>query len=263
LAGLVIGFWPFGGPDGVAQYATAVGEQRALVLDDGSLLQLNTNSAVTVRFSASAREIVLTGGEAMFDVRKDPARPFRVQSGQVRVEAIGTRFNVYRQAEETRVTVIEGRVTVDSPDAAASGQIGVSPDGQMSDRRRVGTDNTTNTTVELAAGEQLAIRRDGAIAERPAAVDTQRTIAWTQRRVVFDNDTLATVVAELNRYNRDKLLIDDNALRQRRISGIFTVDDPQDFAEVLASMTSIQVERRADGSVRIVRAETAAGPAER
>jgi transmembrane sensor len=263
LAGLVIGIWPIGGSDGVAHYATAVGEQRTLVLDDGSLLQLNTNTTVTVRYSSGAREIVLLSGEALFNVRKDPARPFRVQSGQVWVEAIGTRFNVYRKVEETRVTVIEGRVAVDSPGARASGRTAAGPGGQTSDRGHAGTDDTINTAVELAAGEQLAIRRDGTIAEQTVAVDTQRTIAWMQRRVAFDNDTLAKVASELNRYNRDQLIIDDETLRQRRISGVFTVSDPQSFAEVLASMTPIQFEKRADGSVRIVRAESAAEPLER
>lgn len=259
-AGLVIGLWSLGGSDGVSRYATAVGEQRTLVLDDGSLLQLNTNTSVTVRFTTDAREIVLVSGEAMFQVRKDPARPFRVQSGQVRVEAIGTRFNVYQQAEETRVTVLEGRVAVGSPRVAASDPIGVKPDVPVSDRNLPATQNSFDTPVELGAGEQLAIRRDGTITGQ-AAVDTERTIAWTQRRVVFDNDTLATVASEFNRYNRDKLIIDDHTLRQRRISGVFTVNDPQSFAEVLASMTPIRFEKHADGSVRVVRAETATEPA--
>ena len=253
-AGIVIGVRSTGSPDEVVRYATAVGEQRALVLDDGSLLQLNTDTVVTVRFSADAREIVLLSGEAMFNVRKDPARPFRVQSGPVWVKAIGTRFNVYRQAEETRVTVIQGRVAVGSPEAR--NPIGASPEDSSSDPAV--SANTNNTTVELSAGEQLAIRRDGTITGQTAAVDTQRTIAWTQRRVVFDNDTLATVASELNRYNRHKLIIDDETLRQRRISGVFTVNDPQSFAEVLASMTSIRSEKRADGSVWIVRDESAA-----
>jgi transmembrane sensor len=265
LAGLVIGIWHIGGSDRVARYATVVGEQRTLVLEDGSLLQLNTNTLVTVRFSTGAREIGLLRGEAMFDVRKDPDRPFRVASGQVRVEAIGTRFNVYRQAEETRVTVIEGRVAVDSPAAAASGQTAAGPEareGRLSERNPTATGPALHAPIELTAGEQLAVRRDGTLAGQTAAVDTQRAIAWTQRRVVFDNDTLATVASELNRYNRQKLIIDDETLRQRRISGVFTVNDPQSFAEVLASMTPIHFEKRADGSVRIVRSETAAASAE-
>jgi transmembrane sensor len=258
LAGLVMGVWSVGS-SGEQRYATAVGEQRTLVLDDGSLMQLNTNTTVTVRFTSGAREIVLLNGEAMFKVRKDPVRPFRVQSDEVRVEAIGTRFNVYRQAEETRVTVIEGRVAVDSPVAAVSKPNSGGPAGQSGGSQPPQPVDIISSAVELTAGEQLAVRQDGTIAGQ-AAVDTERTIAWTQRRVVFDNDTLATVASEFNRYNRDQLVIDDEALRQRRISGVFTVNDPQSFAEVLASMTPIRSEKRADGSVRIVRAETANDP---
>ena len=252
LAGVVIGVWSLVNPDGVVRYATVVGEQTTLVLDDGSLLQLNTSTSVTVRFTDEAREIVLLSGEAMFNVKKDPARPFRVQSGQVQVEAIGTRFNVYRQAEETRVTVIEGRVAVGS--SGDSSRDSVKPEGQAKEGNHPASTDTVNSTRELAAGEQLAIRPDGTVSGQ-SAVDTQHAVAWTQRRVVFDNDTLATVAEELNRYNRDKLIIDDTTLRERRISGVFTVNDPQSFAEVLASMTPIRSETSADGSVRIVRAE--------
>ena len=264
LAGLLFGVWSVDNRDQADRYATTVGEQRTLVLDDGSLLQLNTNTSVTVHFSDEARSIVLLGGEAMFKVKKDPARPFTVQSGQVSVVAIGTRFNVYRQAEETRVTVIEGRVAVGAPEVQNGnptkdhdGKRAASPQGTSND---TASENIVTAPVELTAGEQLAIRPDGTIAGQ-AAVNTERTVAWTQRRVMFDNDTLGTVASEFNRYNRDKLIIDDETLQQRRISGVFTVSDPQSFAEVLASMTPIRSEKRADGSVRIVRAEPPAEPA--
>jgi transmembrane sensor len=257
LAGLVFGIRGLQSPGEVARYTTAVGEQRTLVLEDGSLLQLNTNTSVTVRFSEGLRDIVLLSGEAMFKVRKDPARPFRVHSGKVWVQAIGTRFNVYRKTDETEVTVIEGRVAVDSRDTRAQ----VNSSNDASEPANAATDTVASpgdkSAVELTAGEQIAIRRDGSLAEVATSVDTEKAIAWTLRRVVFDNDTLDTVAAEFNRYNRDKLVIADSALQQRRISGVFTVNDPQSFAEVLASMTPIRFEKRTDGSVKIVSAEAA------
>ncbi len=252
--GVAIGFWP--SSDAPRQYVTGLGEQRAIVLEDGSVVQLNTNSIVNVHFDADRRDVTLLQGEAIFDVKKDAARPFRVQSGGITVQAIGTRFNVHRQDDETVVTVIEGRVAVQpaAVDSAGSNDALlpiVPPDP--------GTDRSGTTaraiSIELAAGEQLSIRRDGAVAELPVPIDTQRTLAWTQRRVVFDNDTLAFVIAEFNRYNRTKLVINDPGLRERRISGIFTVDDPEAFAEVLMSMTAVRTVTRADGSIEIVRVE--------
>ena len=248
--GLVAGLWWPGSGSGPSRYATALGEQRAIVLDDGSVMQLNTNSAVAVQFSASAREIALTRGEAIFDVKEDPARPFRVRSGAVTVEAIGTRFNVYRHAGEVRVTVIEGRVAVESADTAGGAERSAQ-DGDAA----VAALPTAANAVELGAGQQLAIRPDGALADIPVPVDIQRTTAWTQRRVVFDDDTLDTVVAEFNRYNRARLIINDPALRDRRISGIFTVDNPAAFTEVLASMAPVRTIEHADGSLEILAAD--------
>lgn len=250
--GFVAGLrWPGAGHE-PAQYATALGEQRAVVLDDGSVLQLNTRSTVAVRFTATAREILLIRGEAIFDVKKDPERPFRVRSGAVTVEAIGTRFHVYRHAAETRVTVIEGRVAVASADTASGRQPAARDRDSLSSALPV---PVSAASVELGAGEQLAIRPDGAIADVPAPADIQHTTAWTQRRVMFDDDTLDTVIAEFNRYNRVKLIVNDPALRRRRISGIFTVDNPQAFTEVLASMTPVRAIERADGSLEIVAAD--------
>lgn len=251
-AGFVFGVWPLISTDDVDRYTTAVGEQRTLVLEDGSLLQLNTNTSVTVHFSDVARDIVLLSGEAMFKVKKDSTRPFRVQSGEIWVQAIGTRFNVYRQPEQTEVTVIEGRVAVGSPEPATGSKLSATGSGNA-------TDNDP-PAVELSAGEQLAIRRDGTLTGQATPVDTERATAWTQRRVVFDNDTLAAVASEFNRYNRDKLVIADPSLQERRISGVFTINDPQSFAEVLASMTPVRFEKRADGSVRIVSADHSKDP---
>ena len=238
---LLLSFVETGGlDDDDLQYVTALGEQRAVVLEDGSVMQLNTDSAVEVRYLADARELVLLRGEAMFDVRKDPVRPFRVNSGEVRVQAIGTRFNVYRHTDRTVVTVIEGQVAVE-PTLTGTPAAG----GNVDNSGNVGDTGETQAArvarVELSAGEQLAMAVGGAVPERPVSVDTQRATAWTQRRVVFDEDPLADVIAEFNRYNRTKLAIDDIELRERRISGIFSVDDPRAFADVLASMAPVQV----------------------
>ena len=161
---------------------------------------------------------------------------------------------MYRQNDETVVTVIEGRVAVEPAAVKSTGSNGLQVQTSQPDADSdILTPMALGTVVELIAGEQLSIRRDGAIAEQPEPINTQRTLAWTQRRVMFDNDTLAFVIAEFNRYNRTKLVINDAELRERRISGVFTVDDPEAFAEVLMSMIAVRRMTHADGSIEIAR----------
>jgi transmembrane sensor len=93
-------------------YATSVGEQRSLALSDGSTVQLNSLSRIRVRYTAHERTVDLIEGQALFHVAKDLTRPFVVCSGQTRVRAIGTQFDVYRKADDTVVTVVEGRVAI-------------------------------------------------------------------------------------------------------------------------------------------------------
>lgn len=245
--GLAIGFWWLGTDIGPPKYSTGLGEQRSIVLEDGSVMQLNTNSVVTVRFTEGAREIRLTQGEAIFDVEEHPTWPFRVLSGAVKVEALGTRFNVYRHAEEIQVTVTEGRVAVESADSRGTART-MAEYGEGA----IVLPSVVAKTVEVGAGQRLTIRPGGAIADILIPVDTQRTTAWTERRVVFEDDTLDSVVAEFNRYNRTRFVINDPGLRSRRISGIFTVDDPEAFVEVLSSMAPVRAIGRTDGSVEIV-----------
>ena len=93
-------------------YATALGEQRSLALNDGSTVQLNSLSKIRIRYTEHERTVDLLQGQALFHVAKDTTRPFIVYSGQTRVRAVGTQFDVYRKADRTTVTVVEGRVAV-------------------------------------------------------------------------------------------------------------------------------------------------------
>ena len=91
---------------------TALGEQRSTVLPDGSVVNLNTQSRLEIRYSDEYRLVELIAGEVVFDVAKDASRPFRVRAGSTVVEAIGTQFNVYQQLDQIVITVVEGQVSV-------------------------------------------------------------------------------------------------------------------------------------------------------
>lgn len=212
--------------------ATAVGEQRFMTLSDGSTIALNTDSLVDIRIGPASREIGLRRGEVLLDVAEDPTRPFRVTSRDVTVEAVGTRFAVYRRPEDTLVAVVEGRVAI----SWRSPSLPVSPARQ---------DVVVARSLELDAGQQVALGSVRQVA--PTPVDPAKATAWTERRVVFENEPLEAVVAEFNRYNRTNLEVGDPVLAERRITGTFDVNDLDHFIKVLDGLEPVRVEVAADG----------------
>jgi transmembrane sensor len=211
-----------GGAFGAERYDTEIGEQRSLVLTDGSRVQLNVDSSLTARVDDAARDIRLDGGEALFEVARDPARPFRVRTPQALIEAVGTQFNVHVKGDVTTVALLEGRVIVRP-------------------LRSTGP-------VTLEPGQEITIAGTAGARFEPSAADLDTAIAWTQRRLVFEDVPLADVVEEFNRYSRQPLVIDDPAVRDVRITASFDSGSTQTFAETLASASGLSVQRRADGS---------------
>lgn len=228
------------GPD-ANTYATGIGEMRRVVLPDGSAIELNTDSRIRVDFNDVTRDIQLERGEAFFSVAKDAARPFRAISGATVVRAVGTEFNVYRKPDETVVTVVEGRVAVQNrhddgasdPPPAGAGATAATVEPPAAGRRG---SQAGSAAIELAAGHRLRIAASSGRPIRPVVtnVDVQRAAAWRQRRLVFDNEPLADIVAEFNRYNRQQLVVADSALAAQRISGVFDPGKPQSLLRFLA-----------------------------
>jgi transmembrane sensor len=198
-------------------YATEIGEQRTVKLADGSVVYLNTHSTLRVEYSPNAREIHLLRGEALFVVEKDPLRPFRVDAGQTRVQAIGTQFNVYRRPGEIEVSVIEGAV-------------------RIADKQ------------DLVAGEKVRIAAGGAI-DKPAAANIADEVAWRERRLVFRDDPLTDIVAEFNRYNADyPLRFEGDARTAPSLTGVFRADDPEALLLFLQGNSQLSIERTARGA---------------
>ena len=207
-------------------FATGHGEQLSRRLEDDSVLHLNTDSAVTIRFSKTERLVTLTSGQAEFEVTHDPARAFRVLTGSAEVVAIGTQFDVRLEEDSTLVTVIEGRVAV-----------GPSP---MSERRGRNPIDTPGY-VDVGANQQIRVTE----AEWPAmpiSVDAQHTTAWLHREIVFDHEPLEHVAAEFNRYAPKPIEIASPALRNLQISGAFATDDTDAFIAFLRTLTGVRVE---------------------
>jgi len=213
--------------DDSTRITTVVGEMRILVLEDGSRLELNTDSEVRVGFDSNARRVELIRGELLINVVKDPARPFVVSIDDVDVTAIGTQFNIYRKSDATEITVIEGRVMVDWF-----------------------VERDVDRQLELDAGQQAIVAENTPEKiQRPPDVNSVK--AWVERRLTFDDTPVAEVAAEFNRYNRSRVLVSDPALANRRITAVFDVNDPSAFIALLQGLEEIDVQMTGEGHRRI------------
>ena len=207
-------------------YQTAVGEQRSIALEDGSVVELNTHSNLRTRFSDTLRAVELVEGEAIFRVAKDAQRPFRVRSGATDIVAVGTVFNVNAHDARTIVTVLEGRVRVDNPEAASA-------------------------PIVLSVGEQLIIA-PARPALRLSLPDTERVTSWTRRRLIFEETSVADAAAEFARYSSRQIRVVDAAIAARKVTGVFDATDPASLIEFLRADQTVAIV--ADGDGWVVRA---------
>jgi transmembrane sensor len=208
-------------------FQTRHGEQQTHRLADNSILHLNTDSAVTVRYSKTERAVMLTSGEAEFEVVHDPTRAFRVNAGAAQVVDLGTQFDVRLALTSTLVTVLEGRVAVAlSPTPRAAGSLTPPPPAQF---------------VQLGAGQQISVTK-GEWPAKPTSVQARRTTAWLHRQIIFEHERLGEVADEFNRYASTPVEITAPALRGLEISGVFATDDPLPFIAFLRSLDGVRVE---------------------
>jgi len=180
-----------GAPGGLAgltaDYRTAVGEQRQVLLSDGVSLELNTQT----RISRVGQGIELLEGEV--EVLAHVAQPLKVQAGAGWVSAAQARFNVRHTDRNVCVTCIEGWLSVD----------------------------VAGRTVHMESGRQLTYGAAGIGAVE--TVDAQAVVAWREQVLVFNNATLATVVDEINRYRPGMLVLLNKQLGQRRVQARFSL----------------------------------------
>lgn len=226
---------------GSRTYVTGVGEQRELKLDDGSIVTLNTRSRVQVNFSETVRDIRLLEGEALFSVAHDKTRPFRVVAGDSTIQAIGTQFKVYRHSGGTTVAVVEGIVQI-----LRNEQVGSSSALSGGSASQAMTASVAVPSIRLSAGEVAEVMAAGQVVKSEMP-DMEKEIAWKKRReLVFTDDTLDYVAEQFNRYNHQQIQLQDDVVRGRRITGIFSADHPQSLTLFLATDPALHVERQGD-----------------
>lgn len=219
IAALVLVFWlPSRG-----LYATEVGGQRVVALDDGTQVRLDTDTRIRVRFARGERRVLLEQGQALFTVAHDAARPFRVDAGGTKITALGTVFDVRREATGARVTLVEGSVAVTDGPAGAG-------------------------AWRLTPGQQVQTSRSN---PSPVAVDATVETSWSQGHLVFRGTPLREAVAEVNRYLPDKIVLAPGAASDVAVNGSFATGDRDAFVAAVSDLFDLSVQRQRDGGVRL------------
>jgi len=216
---------------------TEQAERHQLTLTDGSEIELDPQTRLRIRFGSDSRRVYLEHGRALFRVASDPGRPFLVQTDDTAVRALGTAFAVERQPQAVVVTVAEGKVAVFNtlrPQAPAA----------LSTKRRRSSDEREggSAPVYLTANQQLTVDRSGTVVP-VHNIDSHRALAWADGKLVFQDDPIATAVAEFNRYNRIQLRVNDPLLANRPVTGTFNASEPESFAAFIQFVAGARISR--------------------
>lgn len=202
-----------------ADHATSTAEVRTIDLEDGTIVTLAAASAIAVSYTATERRISLLEGEALFQVRRDPERPFRVFTGEVRTTVVGTVFDVRRARDDVTVGVQEGVVDVS---VAAGGK-------------------WPGAGERLEAGEVISI--DPARTTRRGAIAPSLVGAWRQGQLLAQYVTLRDAVDQLRRSFNGTIILTDASLGELRITGAYTLGDPEAALRAIARAHGAVVRR--------------------
>jgi transmembrane sensor len=194
--------WTALAPRLLGDYSTRAGEQKRVVLADGSTVLLNTDSAVALDWSSDRRRIILLKGQAEFQVAPDAARPFVVAAGDLSVRALGTVFEVYEQAS--------GAVDVSVSEHAVA----------------VVLKETGGEARRVEEGQRLQYAGYGPVGTA-ATADLHRLNAWKRGKLIFRDRPLREVVAELNRYSKARIVLQGDRVGSLHVSGVFPTDGMQ------------------------------------
>ena len=209
----------------LADQRTATGEQRTLRLSDGTVINLNTHSAVDVRFDEKQRRVILQDGEILVETGHGDARPFIVETREGRLRALGTRFLVKRETQGTRLSVLKSAVAA-HPQSSADEQI-------------------------LQEGQQVLMRSHGL---DPIAALNVGADAWTRGMLVVDNARLEDLVHELGRYRRGHLGVAPE-VADLRITGSFPLNDTDLALSALLPTLPVQIEQHTAWWVTVAKAD--------
>jgi transmembrane sensor len=223
LVGVLLASLWFGDPVAalIADHSSPPGELRTVMLPDGSRADLGPSTAIKLQFNTAERRVELLGGSAYFTAVPQAVaggRPFIVETGTLTARALGTQFLVERLPRGDGVAVAEHDVEV-----TVTGREGA------------------QRPMVLSPGQSLRYGRDGQSPATVASIDPQEIAAWRRGNLVFYQMPLQEVVAELNRYRRSKIVLTDDALAARVVSGVFRIGDPDGELRIIAQELGLKV----------------------
>lgn len=192
----------------VQTFQTQTGQRTKITLPDGSVVTLDSETAMRFADMPDERRVTLVRGRAFFQVAKNRSRPFIVSAGGKHVRAVGTAFEVSLERGEMTVVLAEGKVRVEDGSSGGNGN---------------GTDMTP--------GRQLVVSTDRKWTLSNA--DVKKETSWIHGRLVFMHDPLSKAIAEVNRYSTRKLIFENGTIPDRRIVGVFSAGDVDGFVKAL------------------------------
>ena len=223
------------------KYFTDIGERGDIQLADGTHVTLNTNTRMVVAFMQSMRQVAMPYGEATFQVAADPKRPFVVQAGNRRFEALGTNFNVrVLTPDNVELTVTEGNVKVFYTRVA---------DDEIPAIARL-HDNMTFDDTTVGALHTALVEPGLQFVRKIEAADADTLLAWQQGLLRFKGAALEDVLAEVDRYTHTQFVLDDDRLRAVRIGGSFRTGDVEGLLRALRR--DFFIDSRRDGQGRVI-----------
>jgi len=204
-------------------YRTPVGGHEIISFSDGSKIELNTDTVLRTRMTTAERMVWLDKGEAYFQVKHDSAHPFIVVAGEHRITDLGTKFLVHRDASDLEVALLEGRVRYvnDAGEPAAKATL-------------------------LAPGDVVTATTSTMFVTRKPARALAKELSWRKGLLIFDNTPLAEAAGQINRYNRQKVVIADPRVARMTIDGAFPSNSVQAFTDAAQTLFGLKVENRGD-----------------
>jgi transmembrane sensor len=206
-------------------FDTAPGHRQMVALADGTKITINGGSHLTATLGRRARRVVMADAEAVFDVAKDPARPFLIQASEREIRVVGTEFNVLNHDGEVSVAVRRGIVEIRPADAP-----------------------NAKPLARLTKGQSLTHHKGEAV-DKVAVVDPDSALAWTTGRLVFQGERLSDVAVTLSRYADHPILVSPDA-RDLRVTAVLNIGPEDAMLTSLSAFLPVRIERQAD-SVRL------------
>jgi transmembrane sensor len=204
-----------------SDYYTKKGEFKQVVLEDGSNMLLNTNSAASVEYNQHLRKITLHHGQVRFTVAKDADREFIVFTNYLKIRALGTIFQVYKsELEDIEVTVQEHAVAI-SHNFAQLAKTG---------------------SITIHSGEQLHYKKGQPISQ-PESVKLNQVTAWQQQKLIINDQPLSHLISELERYHNGHIFISDENLKSLHVTGVFSLDTPETALTSVCKVLNLKVSR--------------------